>query len=750
MNCRRIITLISSIIWLWSLPAVRKYFSGFILLMSVTASIKYAGAMTAFEDPDVKTCDKGVQVAIENSQASIDQYLAACQRVVKHYPKFTGLIEVIYSQRAKMRRWHGDIQGAAAEFDQLMKIDRIGALRKRAKFWSDEHQYDRAISDIDEWLRTDTQKPWAYLDRARYYKERADNLFRPTDKDLAFADYTKALEFSQDDARARVFAHQGRGIILSERGDDEKALAEFNFAINANGGAEYLQFSYLFRAGYWSARGELDRALADYNEAAKIDPTKSDPFLRRGNFWRYQKGDLDQALADYNQAIALVPKGNTGYANRAGIYIERGDYDRALADLNESLRHYPRGEYAYATRGDVWRLKGDLDRSLADFDTALSLFPGSTSFLTRRGITLRYKGQTDRALADFARALEILPDSTATLVERALTYEKMGNLALARADLEKALSLPPLKYQSSRSAQETARARLAALDSGAPQPVIPAVPGKTETGSVPTKKVEAPAPVVKNAPLGRRVALVIGNSAYKNVAALPNPQRDAGTIAASLRAIGFETVTLVNDSSREKLIDALRTFGDEAEKADWAMIYYAGHGMEANGMNYLIPVDAKLATDRDVQFEAVPLDQVMASVEGAKKLKLILLDACRDNPFAPQMRRTTAPNAIAAAGSTAGATVGTRSIGRGLGEVKVTGATLVVYAAKHGQVALDGEGGNSPFAVAVVQRLATPNVEINKLFRLVRDDVMEATAGRQEPYTYGSLPGREDFFFVAK
>jgi uncharacterized caspase-like protein len=142
--------------------------------------------------------------------------------------------------------------------------------------------------------------------------------------------------------------------------------------------------------------------------------------------------------------------------------------------------------------------------------------------------------------------------------------------------------------------------------------------------------------------------------------------------------------------------------------------------------------------------EAVPLEQVMVSVEGATQLKLILLDACRDNPFAPQMRRTAAPGGAAAPAPAAGGAVGTRSVGRGLGEVKVSGATILVYAAKHGQTALDGEGGNSPFAIAVVQRIAIPNVEINKLFRLVRDDVMEATAGRQEPYTYGSLPGRED------
>ena len=181
------------------------------------------------------------------------------------------------------------------------------------------------------------------------------------------------------------------------------------------------------------------------------------------------------------------------------------------------------------------------------------------------------------------------------------------------------------------------------------------------------------------------------------------------------------------------------------------MVYYAGHGIEVNGVNYLIPVDAKLASGRDALFEAMPLDQVMAAIDGAKKLKLVMLDACRDNPFA---NAAASPAPVPRAGRrferrhTRSAK--TRSVGRGLGEVKVQGASLVVYAAKHGQTALDGEGEYSPFAVAVVQRIATPGVEINKLFRLVRDDVMEATAGRQEPYTYGSLPGREDFFFVNK
>jgi uncharacterized caspase-like protein len=281
--------------------------------------------------------------------------------------------------------------------------------------------------------------------------------------------------------------------------------------------------------------------------------------------------------------------------------------------------------------------------------------------------------------------------------------------------------------------------------------VIPAAPARVASpDSIPTPALNVPAAITTPLVPGRRVALVIGNAGYKNVGTLLNPEHDAAAITASLRAIGFATVMLVDDATREKMIGALRSFADEAEKADWAVVYYSGHGMEVQGTNYLIPIDAKLATDRDALTEAVPLDQVMASVNGAKKLKLILLDACRNNPFLPQMHRTASLDVGVASASSAGATVAARSVGRGLGEIAVSSAMLVVYAAKHGQTALDGEGNNSPFAIAVVQRVATPNVEINKLFRLVRDDVLEATAGRQEPFTYGSLPGREDFFFVQK
>jgi uncharacterized caspase-like protein len=236
--------------------------------------------------------------------------------------------------------------------------------------------------------------------------------------------------------------------------------------------------------------------------------------------------------------------------------------------------------------------------------------------------------------------------------------------------------------------------------------------------------------------LGHRVALVIGNANYQHVGHLLNPRRDAEAVAKAFRDIGFQKVIVEHDLGRTKLLSALGQFESEVTKADWGVIYYAGHGMELGGVNYVIPVDAKLDSDRDVQDQAIPLDRVMASLEHAKKLRLIVLDACRDNPFLPRMRRLM----VAA----------TRDpIRPGLASIEPERGTLVAYAAKHGQVAADGsDGRHSPFVNAFLARLREPRLEINMLFRHVRDDVLKATNFRQEPHTYGTLPAQTFFFKV--
>jgi uncharacterized caspase-like protein len=207
-------------------------------------------------------------------------------------------------------------------------------------------------------------------------------------------------------------------------------------------------------------------------------------------------------------------------------------------------------------------------------------------------------------------------------------------------------------------------------------------------------------------------------------------------VAKVFRDIGFQQVIVAHDLSRSTLLATLGQFEAAAMKADWGVIYYAGHGIELGGVNYVIPVDAKLATDRDVQDEAVPLERVMASLEHARKLRLVVLDACRDNPFLSKMRRVIGPTMR-------------DPLRPGLAPLEPERGTLVAYAAKHGQVASDGVSGkNSPFVTAFLKRLEEPLLEINMLFRHVRDDVLKATNYQQEPHTYGTLPAQTFYFKV--
>jgi uncharacterized caspase-like protein len=224
----------------------------------------------------------------------------------------------------------------------------------------------------------------------------------------------------------------------------------------------------------------------------------------------------------------------------------------------------------------------------------------------------------------------------------------------------------------------------------------------------------------------KRIALVIGNSAYRNVARLTNPANDAAAMAATFAKAHFDVVESRTDLAVTEMRRVLRDFGAKARDADFAVIYYAGHGIELDGTNYLIPVDAQLETDTDVYDEALPLDRVLVAVEPAKQLRLIILDACRDNPFSKTMKRT----------------VGLRSIGRGLAKVEPSSPnTMIAFAAKAGFTASDGDSKNSPFAAALTQHLTTPGLDLRKAFGFVRDDVLKATNNRQEPFIYGSLGG---------
>ena len=223
----------------------------------------------------------------------------------------------------------------------------------------------------------------------------------------------------------------------------------------------------------------------------------------------------------------------------------------------------------------------------------------------------------------------------------------------------------------------------------------------------------------------QRVALVIGNASYAHAPRLANPLNDAADIGAALTRLGF-AVTKLENADFATLLQGLLAFTRAAAVAEVAVVFYAGHGIEVDQRNFLVPVDAKLVSDQEVEFETVPLELVTRSVARASGLRLVILDACRENPFAVSMQRAGA----------------TRAIGRGLARVEPAGETLVAYAAKEGTVAADGEGRNSPYSEALLSHLEEPGLEVGLMFRKVRDAVLATTGGGQEPFVYGSLSSR--------
>lgn len=232
-----------------------------------------------------------------------------------------------------------------------------------------------------------------------------------------------------------------------------------------------------------------------------------------------------------------------------------------------------------------------------------------------------------------------------------------------------------------------------------------------------------------------RVALVIGMSGYRNVVPLENAGNDAKGVAATLKSIGFD-VTEAIDEPLGGLVKAINDFSFRSETADIALVYYAGHGIEVAGENFLIPVDVSLGRLEEIGQQALPLDSLLSAVGGARKLRVVILDSCRNNPFAEPSKfneKAATPGIVMTAADDV-------REGRLAAPTPEQG-TLVVYAAKAGDVALDGEGGHSPFARALIDRLPDKDTEIGMVFRKVRDEVMAQTQNRQEPHFYGSLPG---------
>lgn len=468
------------------------------------------------------------------------------------------------------------------------------------------------------------------------------------------------------------------------------------------------------------------------------DPAKAVQFFRRaaeasyaeaqnilGTIYRDGEGvpkDLPQSTSWYAKAAANGHAGaqtNLGYAYVNGIGIPRdlavaASWYRKAADTGHASAQYNMGVLHEHGRG-------------VPKDDALA--------------AAWYRKAAEQGEADAQNNLGVMyRNGRGVPVDYALAFawlsKAAGNGQRLAADNLTEMRKKNLVPKDTSAAFAEVNAAISAPTTPARQSQPSAQPAQTATGVAiltPPQSPAAPAAPATAAP-GRRIALLIGNGGYLHAPVLANPANDVKALAIVLQAVGFQSITVKTDLRREEMISVLRQFATAADNADWAVVYYSGHGIEFNGINYMIPIDAELRADRDIDLESIDVGKAIGALEGAKRLRLIVLDACRDNPFASKMRRTMA----------------TRSMGRGLARIEPEAGTLVVYAAKHGETALDGDGANSPFAEALIKRMPTANLEIRRLFDLVRDDVMSTTNRKQQPFSYGSLSGSEDYFFVAR
>jgi len=507
---------------------------------------------------------------------------------------------------------------------------------------------------------------------------------------------------------AKVLAHHGHALDKLFR--DREALISFEEAIKID---SKNPSPYWYRAFFFQERDNHLLAIADYSRVIELDPTRRFGYTGRGqSYWK--RGQLGEALIDYNRAIEIEPNSAYAYSNRAAIKAELGKIEEAIFDFTKSIELGPQNSTAYNNRCNFFRIQKNYESALSDCNMAIEIAGSNYYALDSRGDIWRDMGNYDAAIVDYLSALSINPKMHVSIYNLAITYELKGDLSKALEYYTKYYELQPHQSKVLKDITRI-KSELVKLSS-----VITSTPIAKENNEI------AASITLK------KVALIVGNSSYKDEAFLRNPINDAILVGRALEKLGFIVVQIKKDLSREEMLRSLLEFRTIADEADWALFYYSGHAVELNGINFLIPVDAKLRSDRDIVMEAIDIGKITAALDGSKKLRLIILDACRNNPFLNSMQRS----------------VSTRSINQGLAKIEPEPGTLVAYAAKHGETALDGSGKNSPFASAFVSRiLQQPSIEIRRLFDYVRDDVMFTTGKKQQPFTYGSISGSDEFYF---
>lgn len=657
------------------------------------------------------------RASIYVSMGKYDLALADADKAIELMPDFV----IFYSLRAQIHLFKNDHVRMADDCSHAIRIADKGPLDFSADiyalcaaFYRGAGNYDQSLAYYNEALRLRPNDP----SKSGYLAGKAATLKETGDFDSAMASADEAIKKAPDNPDGYV----QRGYAYLEKSKLDDALADFSKAVQLNPQTAYNPL--IGRASVYAKKREYERAIEDFSAAILIDPVSPKAYYYRANAHR-DRGDHEAALKDYNKALSLPvadAKLRVSYRYDRGLaFLWQGGTDTkkldlAVADFDETLRLNPKYGLAYVARAEAYYLmKGKLDEALADANEALKIGKRSELAHAVRGDILRELNRLPEALLEFDQAIKLGAALPSVYFGRGWAYEREGRVTPALLDYQKAVALDaddPFQQDAKLKAQ----VRLAVLET---QRVSPSAGLLT-----PVKATS-----------GHRIALVIGESDYRHLGKLKNPANDARAVAQALRQFGFDGVQEVIDANRATLASALADFAERAASANWAVVFYAGHGFQWDGANYLIPVDAKLESSSTLDGEALNAGALIEAAAKAKTVSLVMLDACRNDAAFERVRQ--------ARSDSRGITVIAPS---GLARVAAPKGSYVVFATLEDHSAADGAGeDHSPFTKALIENIDQP-FDLAKLFSKVHDDVIKATHNEQAPTAYGLLPF-EDLYF---
>jgi tetratricopeptide (TPR) repeat protein len=538
----------------------------------------------------------------------------------------------------------------------------------------------------------------------------------------------------------------------------EDAVTDFNSSISLK--SDYAK-SYVYRGASNYFISKDDAALTDLNLAIALDPKIADAFYYRG-LVKYQKSDDAGAVEDFTKSIEIKPMYDAYYYRGAARYMLK-NYEGALSDYNMSAALKPEYYQAWLEKGMACYMLAKDDDAISNFNKAIALNPKSGKAFYYRGQSKSYKGDKAGADADTKKAEELGYSAGGNKGTNSSTYsttKSAGPASLISPSIPTVDWLNPILDHMNitedklmlqaclKSSEAITSCKLFVNDSEIPAQLtsqpnnndcktilkqnvvlkqggnvikISLVNAKgestTETRSINVNKA------LDAKPGEKRIALVIGNSGYTNSGQLKNPVNDAELMAATLGKLGFYVIKRTN-ADKKTMEDAIKEFSKKLPEYNVILFYYAGHGMQIDGVNYLLPIDVTLMDKSDAKFEAVSVNFVVEELERyPNNTSVVILDACRNNPF--------------------------RSFSRG-GEhgfkaIPPASGTIISFATSEGSVASDGSGNNGLYTEELVKQIVVPQ-PIESVFKKTRVAVEEKSGNQQSPQEWSKLKG--DFYFV--